>query len=192
MTEETFSKGDYFYKQGEPGNDLYILEHGQADVLVDNHTVFTVRPGGLCGEHALIFGRPRNTSAKCTSEHCKVQVLSADDFFKLMKAHPTVKDSTRDICLRREFQKALVFATKKAFPTQKSELWEAFDAADSNRSGRIDLSDVSLMLKNYDNTFTDTNIKEILDSLDLDGSGSVNWEEFKRIFGWDNKKQNMT
>ena len=85
--------------------------------------------------------------------------------------------------MRREFQKALVFATKKAFPTKESELREAFEAADYNRSGKIDLSDVSIMLKNMDKTLSGNDIEAIMTSLDLDGSGFVSWEEFKRIFG---------
>jgi serine/threonine protein kinase len=183
MKEVTFMKDEYFYKQGEKGKELFILEDGKADVLVDNHTVFSVRPGELCGEHALLFGRPRNTSGKCVTDSCTLHVLKASDFFKLLKTHPSVQETLRDIGLRRQFQKALVFATKKEFPTMEKELREAFEAADYNRSGRIDLSDITVMLKNMDSTFTDADIKEILGSLDLDGSGAVNWEEFKRIFG---------
>lgn len=183
MKEMEFYKGEYLYKQGEIGKNLLILEHGSADVLVNDHVVFTVRPGELCGEHSLLFGKLRNTSARCTSDECTVHFLKDTDFYKLMETHPTIQESLRDICLRREFQKALVFSTGKSFPKTEEDLRDAFDAADFNRSGKIDLSDVAVMLRKLDRTLTSGDIKEILDSLDLDRTGAVHWEEFKRIFG---------
>jgi CRP-like cAMP-binding protein len=188
LEERIVSKGDYIYKVGETGTELFILEEGKLDVIVEDHTVFNVHPGGLCGEHSLIFGRHRNTSAKCVSNECKLQVLRAADFFRLMDSHPSVRESLKGIGLRREFQKALVFKTKKAFPSKEQDLWKAFDAADENRSGKLDLEDIRGMLIRMDKTFTDQEIKEILESLDLDRSGAVSFEEFKRMFGMSNEK----
>ena len=182
LREATIPRGQYLYKQGEPGTELFIIEKGKVDVMVDQHKVFEIKPGNLCGEHALVFNKPRNTSAICSTDECKVQIMTAKDFHKI-RNKSVVKDSLQELTMRREFQKALVFATKKAFPTKESELREAFEAADYNRSGKIDLSDVSIMLKNMDKTLSGNDIEAIMTSLDLDGSGFVSWEEFKRIFG---------
>jgi CRP-like cAMP-binding protein len=183
LTEHTMKKGDYLYKQGEDGNNLFLVQEGAVDVMVENHTVFTSGPGGLCGEYALIFGRPRNTSAVCVSDQCIVQSMEAKDFDKLARSNPYVRESLREMALRRQFQKALVYATNKSFPTKVEELRRAFQAADYNHSGRIDLSDVAVMLRKMDPSFTDKDIAEILNSLDLDDDGAVEWEEFKRVFG---------
>jgi Ca2+-binding EF-hand superfamily protein len=187
MEEMIYDKGDYIYKQGYPGNEVFILESGEADVTIDDHVVFSIKPGELCGEHSVVFGKPRNTAAKCVSDKCFVHILKAEDFNKIVKESASLKESLRDITHVREFQKALVYTTRKAFPKTEQELREAFEAADHNRSGKIDLSDITLMLKQVDSTFTSKEIKEILASLDLDGDGSVNWEEFKRVFGMSNK-----
>ncbi|KAL3903751.1 MAG: hypothetical protein SGARI_005244 [Bacillariaceae sp.] len=176
-------KGEHIYKQGEAGSSLFLVEEGLIDVTVDNHTVFTSGPGGLCGEYALIFGRPRNTSAVCVSDQCQVQEMEAMDFHKLTRSNPTISEALREVALRRQFQKALVYATKKPFPTKELELRQAFAAADYNGSGQIDLSDVAVMLKSMDRSFTEKDIAEILNSLDLDDDGAVRWEEFKRVFG---------
>lgn len=183
LKDRTMAKGELLYKQGEEGTELFLVEQGAIDVTVDDHTVFTVQPGEICGEYALIFGRPRNTSAKCMSDVCKVQAMSANDFHKLNKSNPSMRFSLREAALRRQFQKALVFDTKKPFPTREEELKDAFHAVDYNQSGSIDLSDVAHMLKKMDATFTDADIAEILNALDIDESGSVTWDEFKRIFG---------
>jgi len=188
LNEKTYRNGDFVYEQGQEGSELFIVEEGAIDVMVEDHTVFTVKKGELCGDYALVFGRPRNTSAKCVSDQCKLQALNAKEFQKLTRSNPFVRESLREIALRREFQKALVFAIKKSFPTKEDELREAFHAVDYNKSGQIDLSDVALMLKNMDSTFSDKDIAEILNSLDLDESGSIQWGEFKRVFGMSGTK----
>lgn len=187
MVQNVIKKGEHIYRYGDTGTDLYILEEGIVDVRIDKRTVFSIQPGELFGEHSVMFKRPRNNSTKCATKECKYHVMLATDFSKLLESHPSVKDSLRDICLRREFMKALVFATKKAFPTRDKDLWPAFDAADFNRSGRLDLSDIAQMLKQMDGTFTDENVKEILDSLDLDQTGAVSFAEFKKMFGMSRK-----
>ena len=184
LEEITIGKGDFLYQKNDAGDDIFILGDGSsADVVVDDHTVYKVNPGELCGEFPIVFGRPRNTSARCTSNTCTLHILKSKDFHKLLRTHPSLKDTLRDITLRREFQKALVFAIDKPFPLREYELRATFEAADSNNSGKLDLSDITLMLKNFDKDFTDSEIKDILNSLDLDGTGAIHWEEFKRIFG---------
>eukprot|EP00521_Asterionellopsis_glacialis_P006056 CAMPEP_0195281222 /NCGR_PEP_ID=MMETSP0707-20130614/630_1 /TAXON_ID=33640 /ORGANISM="Asterionellopsis glacialis, Strain CCMP134" /LENGTH=825 /DNA_ID=CAMNT_0040340091 /DNA_START=188 /DNA_END=2665 /DNA_ORIENTATION=- len=188
LQSRTFQKGEYLYKRGEEGKELFILEDGKVDVLVDDHCVFTVdKPGNLCGEHALVMGRTRyNTSAICTSDNCKMQVMKARDFYKLMDHSHLLKETLREICLRREFQKALVFRIKKNFPSANiADLKEAFDAADEDHSTKISLDNVRSMLKMYDPMLNEKEIAEILESLDLDQTGQVSFDEFKTIFGMD-------
>lgn len=189
MEEQIFRKGGLIYEQGQKGDGVCIIESGEVNVTIDDHVVFSVGPGELCGEHAVIFNKPRNTSAKCVSDKCVVHILKADDFRKIVNESASLRESLKDITHRREFQKALVFTTRKAFPQTEAELREAFDEADYNRSGKIDLSDITLMLKQMDTTVTSKEIKEILNSLDLDESGAVNWDEFKRVFGMSASKQ---
>ena len=183
MKQETCKRGDYLYKVGEEGSKLYILEDGKVDVIVEDHTVFSLKPGEVCGEYSLLFGRPRNTSARCLSEECRYHVLPAEEFHKILKTHNSVRESMLDKARIREFQKALVFKTKKPFPTNEQDMIEAFDLLDENRSGLLDLSDIEIMLKRMDPTFTSNDIKDILNSLDLDQSGAISYAEFKRIFG---------
>jgi serine/threonine protein kinase/CRP-like cAMP-binding protein len=183
LNRRTLKKGDTVYAQGEAGNDIYLIENGVVEVNVDNHRVFSAQPGDVCGEYAFTFGRPRNTTAKCTSDICTVQSMTAGDLQKLARSHPYVEESIRELALRREFQKALVFSTKKTFPTKEDELRVAFDAVDIQKSGQINLSDCALMLRRMDSSFTDKDISDILHSLDLDNSGTIHWEEFKRVFG---------
>jgi serine/threonine protein kinase len=192
MQQRTYTKGDLLFKKGDKGSEMFIIESGKVDLLVDDHTVLTLEPGELCGEHSLVSGFPRNVSAKCVSDGCKAQVLRARDFYTLLDLHPSMKATIRDICLRREFQKAMCFKTKKAFPKKEEELRAAFEAVDAGKNGVIELNEIRSMIKNFDPTYTEKDIKDIVRTLDLTDTGVVRWEDFKRIFemNGDEKKGN--
>jgi len=183
LSGDTLGKGDCIYEQFEEGDDIFLLEEGVINIDVDGQSVYTVRAGELLGEYSTIFGRPRNTSARCVSDQCKVEVMELKYFDKMMKDNPYIRDGLRDVVFRREFKKALVFATKQPFPSNENELKRAFEKIDADGSGGIDLAEVDVLLRKMDKTFTDDDVAQILGSLDLDGHGNIEWTEFKRVFG---------
>jgi len=185
MEEQSYPRGAFLYQPGSPGDQIFILEEGDVDVTIAGHTVHTVKQTEMCGEDAVIFGKARNTAARCVSEKCLAHILNGNDFLKIVNsiASSSLKESLRDITHRREFQKAFVYTTKRDFPKTEVGLRKAFEEADYDRSGEIDVADITRMLKRIDETWTSKEIQDILSSLDLDRTGGVNWEEFKRIFG---------
>jgi CRP-like cAMP-binding protein len=109
MKAEKFKEGDTLYKEGDPGDSLYIVEEGKVDVTTSGHRVIVVTPGNICGEHSLLSGRPRNTTAKCIDPSgCTVLRLPGRDFRKLMDVQPRLKESLVDMMNRRDFKKAVV------------------------------------------------------------------------------------
>lgn len=189
MEERKVDEGKYFYSVGGDGNQCYVLEHGRVDIMVKNHKVFRVQEGEMFGEQGVILGQNQNTDAKCVSkEGCKVHLLRRDVFAKMLETHPSLKNSVRDTCYRREFQKAICMMTKRPFPTNEKDLRRAFDAVDRNSSGVLELRNVRNAIMRLDPTFTENDVHDILDSLDLDRSGTISWPEFKRIFGYSNEE----
>ena len=184
----THKRGEYLFEVGEKGSAVFILEEGRVDVSVEGHVVFTLKPGDLCGEYAVIFSRPHSTSAMCVSDECKLFVMTARDFILFLNTAPAAKESFRDLARRREFQKAIVFKTKRAFPSEMKDLRAAFDAADEDSSGFLSLEDVRSMLKRMVPSMKEKEVQSILKALDLDESGEVSFEEFKRIFQRDEVK----
>ena len=182
LNTRSFRKGDHVYKVGQEGSELFILESGDVDVMVEDYTVFKMKPGDMCGEHSLLFARPRNTTAVCRSDMCKFQVMRALDFYKFMENFSAAKEGIEHMCLRREFQKALVFKTKRPFPTNERDLRAAFNAVDDDRTGNITLDNVRQMLTRMDPTLEEKDVQAILQSLDLDQNGVVTFSEFKKIF----------
>ena len=187
--DRDYVRGDYLFRVGDTGKDLYIMESGKVDITVQNHTVFSIGPGSMCGEHSPLFGKPRNVSAQCMSDTCRVRVLKEGDLNKLLDSQPSLRESLRDICLRREFQKALCVSSRKPFPKSEGDLRRAFHSIDRNSSGTIELENVRQMLHDMDPNYSEHDVRDILDSLDIDQNGEVTWEEFKRLFDMDEKEE---
>jgi hypothetical protein len=185
LTEKTFVKGEALFKEGEEGNELYIVEEGFADVSIQGRKVFIAHVGDVTGEHSLVLGRPRNTTAVCASKECKVLAMRAREFYSFLDSTPAVKDSMRDICLRREFMKSLVYRTNKPFPTDARGLRRAFREVDKDRKGKITIGDVKIMLREMDPTLTDMDLKDIFHAVDVSDVGAVTFEMFEKIFKLD-------
>ena len=181
LQETNFDEGDNLFSAGEEGDFMFIVERGKVDITVQGKNVFSVTPGNVCGEHSVLTGKARNTSAVCVSEDgCVAQKMMGRDFRKLADASPNVKDALTDLCRRREFKKSVVSRLKKRFPYQNPH--EAFDAADIDKRNILDVKEVADLLREMDPSYTDEEIKNVISSLDLTNSGNVNFDEFKKIF----------
>ena len=189
MQERLYKKGDYLFRKGEEGNTLFLVDEGQVVLTTGDQDIIYVGKGEMTGEHSFVFGRKRNVDAKCVADECKVFVMKARDFYKLLDSHPSFKESIREICLRREFQKAFCAKSGQSFPKTEAALRDAFDFVGTGKTGKIELNEISSLLKDFDPTYTEQDIKDILDALDLDDTGTVDWEEFKRIFGMGDKQK---
>lgn len=187
MKETTFKKGDHLFNSGERTNSLFIVSEGTAALHTkEGQEIIDVKVGEITGEHSSVFGRPRNVDAICKSDSCKAYELSARDFQRLLARNPEFRDAVRDICLRREFQKALCHKRQKAFPKNDHELKDAFQFASGGKEA-IKLEDMRPMLREFDPTYVEQDITDILHALDLDESGELSWSEFRRLFGMEKK-----
>mmetsp|Transcript_15849 Transcript_15849/g.23258 ORF Transcript_15849/g.23258 Transcript_15849/m.23258 type:complete len:574 (+) Transcript_15849:525-2246(+) len=200
----TVKNGKPLFKEGDIGDKLYFVEEGTLSIDVDGKTACSINAGDLVGlqpgdlneKRALLPpGRLQNATVVCrnsTGKQCKVGEMKAADFYSLLDSTPSMKEPLREMSLRRNLQKALVKHTGKNFPCS-SDLKKVFDAADDDRSGEISYEEVHKMmsiLEQEDEDYvkmTDDDIQELLVSLDLDKSGTVSFDEFKRIFG-ENKR----
>lgn len=181
LKDISLNNGEALFSCGDEGDTLYILEEGKLDIKAKSgDTVFSIYPGDICGEHSLIMGKPRNATAVCVSDRCTAHEMSAKDFFSLYNSSSAVKKSLREVCMRRDFVKALVLKMGKQL--DETHLREAFDAADLDLTGELDLEEMEKLLYILDPSIDADLIKEILESLDLDSSGTVKWEEFRQIF----------
>lgn len=83
-------EGDYFYREGDPGSSVLVLETGRVDLMKrwrnKDHLLKSLTRGDSFGEVALIDLQPRNTSALAIEASRAIE-LSTEDLYKLYKRH---------------------------------------------------------------------------------------------------------
>ncbi len=74
-------KGGFFFRQGERGDSLYLLEKGQAVIFKqwheDEYPLRHVRDGDCFGELAMIDFSPRSASVKAEKDSVAIKIPSS-------------------------------------------------------------------------------------------------------------------
>ena len=177
----SFESGDFLFEQGDTTKNLYIIEKGIADIVVGGHSVLQLNPGDIAGEHSAVLNRPRNASARCRSGTCRVLEIPSGAFEEILSSSPGLKESLLDACLRREFQKAVVYKTQKDFPRSSSALLSAFRSVTAAES--ISIEAVRALMKNMNPNISEDEVKDMFKSLDPTEKGSIDFQAFQQIFG---------
>jgi len=79
MTRRHFPAGDVVIRQGEPGEEFFLISDGNVEVMREGYEVARLGPGDFFGEAAVISGDPRNATVVAT-EGVDAYVLGKDDF----------------------------------------------------------------------------------------------------------------
>ncbi len=58
------SAGDTLFREGDPGETMYVLLSGSADILVGERVVETVEAGGVVGELGVVETGPRSGTVR--------------------------------------------------------------------------------------------------------------------------------
>mmetsp|Transcript_12946 Transcript_12946/g.21216 ORF Transcript_12946/g.21216 Transcript_12946/m.21216 type:complete len:824 (+) Transcript_12946:65-2536(+) len=180
MKSETFKRGETLYKEGDPGDSLFIVENGVVDISTKGHQVIKATEGNFCGEHSLLTGRNRNTTATCITDECVALRMFGRDFRQLMDAAPHVKESLTDMMNRRDFKKAVVLRLGHEFPYDDPR--KAFNAVDINKRGFLQKKDIAHIMRSMDKDYTDGEVDAMMHTLDLSNDGKVRYDEFVKVF----------
>jgi CRP-like cAMP-binding protein len=89
--ERTYPGNSLLFAEGEPGNELYIIQEGSVKInkIVNNQEVVlaVLRKGDIFGEMALLENKPRTASAEIV-EDCTVLAVNRANFAELIKNSP--------------------------------------------------------------------------------------------------------
>ena len=69
-----FKAGDVIFKQGDTGQELFIIKGGKVEIRIGNHLLDTLSPGNIFGEMALIDLAPRNAAAVAITDATLIAV----------------------------------------------------------------------------------------------------------------------
>merc|ERR1719265_2439445 len=84
LTPQLFKNGDVIIKQGDAGDNFYILESGECTVHVDGKQMGEIEAGGYFGELALLHDQPRAATITASSPDVKVLSLDKSTFTGVM------------------------------------------------------------------------------------------------------------
>ena len=79
--------GKTIFREGDPGDAVYVVLDGQVELRVNGQLVETVGPGGVLGEMALIEQAPRVATATARSA-CDLQPISEARFMSMIQQTP--------------------------------------------------------------------------------------------------------
>jgi CRP-like cAMP-binding protein len=79
--------GELIFAQGDPGEVMYVVADGHADILIGGRPVETIGPGGVVGEMALIDAQPRSATVIARSD-CTLIPVDERRFNMLVSKRP--------------------------------------------------------------------------------------------------------
>ena len=88
-TEERFPEKATIAKEGEAGEDFYVLVEGQASVVREGKRVARLLPGDFFGEIALLDEGPRMASV-VTETPISVMAINRKPFTALLQREPSI------------------------------------------------------------------------------------------------------
>ena len=100
MRSRPFSDGETLIRQGETGEEFFLLFAGQAEVITSGQTVATLEPGRYFGERALITGEVRNATVIGRGDGV-VYILDKDQFHAALAMVPSFKDQLQTMYFGR-------------------------------------------------------------------------------------------
>lgn len=97
LTKRELKSGDILFNQGDPGDELIIIEEGALAIFTPDEKgegeAFRVfEPGEMMGEMAIIDSQPRSASARAETDTV-VLTLSKDEFQELISNNPIMAQS---------------------------------------------------------------------------------------------------
>jgi EAL domain-containing protein (putative c-di-GMP-specific phosphodiesterase class I) len=99
-----FKKGDVLMREGDRGNNAYIIEHGSVEILVQQEgtlmQIGTRGAGSIIGEMAMIDDKPRTATVRAL-EDCQVLEISRDDFSRRVDAADPVLKMVMHVVMTR-------------------------------------------------------------------------------------------
>ncbi len=89
-------EGRILAREGEIGQEFFVIVEGEVAVSKDGQDVRTLGPGDFFGEIALIWDSPRRTATVTATTPLRFFVLTRQSFRSLVDHHPEVEKCVLD------------------------------------------------------------------------------------------------
>ena len=92
ITERSLDDGEYLFREGEPGNSLYLLSEGHLVVRRGDRLVATINRGEVVGELSVLDSKPRSADLQAHGP-AHVYRLDGRDLLALLQRRPQLSQS---------------------------------------------------------------------------------------------------
>lgn len=93
--------GEEIIRQGEMGDEFFVIGSGQVDIEIDGTRVNSLGRGAFFGEVSLIKQQPRNATVRATS-NVACFILSKDDFQAVLDSSRSFEEELRNAIFARQ------------------------------------------------------------------------------------------
>jgi len=91
MKKRHYPAGETIIREGEPGEEFFLVSDGEVEIVRADHEVARLGPGDFFGEVALISGEPRNATVVAEGE-VDTYVLGKTDFQTALATSQSFRD----------------------------------------------------------------------------------------------------
>jgi putative ABC transport system ATP-binding protein len=96
-----FPPGTDIIRQGEIGDEFFVIGQGEVDILVDGRPVNVLKAGAFFGEVSLLKKQPRNATVR-TRGDVTCFVLTGEEFLEVVKASASFEEELRKVLFERQ------------------------------------------------------------------------------------------
>jgi len=102
--EQWLENGEYICRQGEEGNELYVIKKGNVQVIQkskdEEKVIFTAKQGVCLGEFAILGNITRTASLRALG-NVQLLVIKGKQFLDLLKKHPDISIHMLELMVER-------------------------------------------------------------------------------------------
>lgn len=99
--EQTFhSPNEYIIKKGDKGEEMFIIGHGEVQVLSGEKVLAELKQGQFFGETALIEDTIRNADV-VSRAYCDLYTFKKEDFLEVIEKYPTLGEKFKETYTKR-------------------------------------------------------------------------------------------
>jgi CRP-like cAMP-binding protein len=97
---KVFTAGQVIFREGEPGDIMYVVQEGEVDVRIGDQDIDHLGPGGIFGEMALIDSSARSATVIAAID-CRLVPIDERYFHQLVQQRPYFATEVMRVMARR-------------------------------------------------------------------------------------------
>jgi hypothetical protein len=101
LQQSYFSPSEYIIRNGTVGEKMFIIAHGEVEVVQEHKTLATLKDGQFFGEIALLEESKRVADVK-SKTYCDLYTLHKDDFIEIVERFPKLGEKFKQIYRKRK------------------------------------------------------------------------------------------